>query len=1113
MATRLAEAFVEVSAKFKDVEGSAKRESTKAAKQVENELGKKTAVAGEKAGKETSKRFGGALRQGLKGIGGAFAGAVAGTAVVGFFKDAIAGASDLGETTSKVGQIFGESAAEIEKFSKNANQQLGQTRQQAMDAAATFGVFGKAAGLGGKELSDFSTEMVTLSADMASFANTTPDEAIQAIGAALRGESEPIRRYGVLLDDATLRQEALKLGLIDTVKDALTPQQKALAAHRSILAQTSDVQGDFQRTSGGLANQQRILGASWEDMKTSLGQGLLPVVTGFVSFLSGTALPAVKNFGNLVGDIGGTIVDVFDAIPGPVLAVGAGLAGLTLLGPRLAALGTTVATAVAGPFMRFAQQMQVQTSLANNYGRQLTTTGAAMTVFRTRLGGLGGVVAGVGKGFRGLISMLGGPWTVAITATIAGLTYLIARQTAAEKAAEAHQTAFEGLTEALVASKGKYTDTVLEQVIKGLEDASILDNAKHLGIELTRLRDAVAHGGDEFKQFAQNMEDAALTGDKFNGLTKENRRILVAMGDELLKTGGSAEQYSLFIDKLTDDYASNTDATSEQRAQMHLLITEYLDLAGGAKLAREENRKSADSAKLQTEANKGQKDSSEKTTGAIKKQVIELGKLIDKENQRAGVITSSREAQRQYQEAVDAARASIKENGRTLDINSAKGRANQAALDSMASAALNQAAAMEKNGASQETTARKIGKARTEFIKTARQMGLSDKAARKLADQLRLIPGKYEARIHADTGPAKRALDSFLKKYGGKEILFKADMKSWLAKNKNLLPQFAAGGPVPGWMGVRGKDSVAAALMPDEHVVTTREVRGAGGHAAVESQRARWRAGVRGYADGGPVTVTARASTVEASRDTESLIQRMLGAILMGGGGGYSPGLNGALKWARSQVGKPYIWGGVGPAGYDCSGFMSAITNVIRGRNPHSRLGSTATFPWSGFTSGTGPFTIGSVANAGNGIGHMAGTLNNVNVESRGGQGVVVGPSARGASNGLFAIRAALRGFATGGPVDKIRGDPPYDLARTGAGKAVMKTLGVLHDGTDFVPRTGSYLLERGEGVTPRRANTAPAPVVNIDLSNSIIASQRQLEDMLTQAMQRMHDRGRLKFA
>jgi hypothetical protein len=123
-----------------------------------------------------------------------------------------------------------------------------------------------------------------------------------------------------------------------------------------------------------------------------------------------------------------------------------------------------------------------------------------------------------------------------------------------------------------------------------------------------------------------------------------------------------------------------------------------------------------------------------------------------------------------------------------------------------------------------------------------------------------------------------------------------------------------------------------------------------------------------------------------------------------------------AQKWAASQVGKPYIWGGVGPDGYDCSGFMSAVTNVILGRSPHSRLGSTASFPWGGFVGGVAPngFTIGSTRSYAGGVGHMAGTLAGMNVESRGGRGVVIGSAARGYGDSGFTTRAHLAGLQQG---------------------------------------------------------------------------------------------------
>jgi TP901 family phage tail tape measure protein len=148
------------------------------------------------------------------------------------------------------------------------------------------------------------------------------------------------------------------------------------------------------------------------------------------------------------------------------------------------------------------------------------------------------------------------------------------------------------------------------------------------------------------------------------------------------------------------------------------------------------------------------------------------------------------------------------------------------------------------------------------------------------------------------------------------------------------------------------------------------------------------------------------------------------------------PGIRNALEWARGQVGKPYKWGGVGPDGYDCSGFMSALTNVIRGENPYHRVGATGSFPWPGFVGGPAVgkgFTIGSSPNyAGSGIGHMAGTLGGVSVESAGGVGVRVGGSARGYTDPGFSQIAHLR--LAGGAIVRRRSGGTTFVATMGEG-------------------------------------------------------------------------------
>jgi phage-related protein len=279
--------------------GKAAVAATKKAAQAALSLGKSVASAATKIAKSVA----------LLAVGAA-------VAIGGLLASTIGPASDLAETANKIETVFEGSADAVNKFAANAAVGFGQTKQAALDAAATFGIFGKSAGLSGDELADFSTNLVGLTSDLASFYNTSPEEAADALASALRGQSLPMQKYGVLLNDATLKQKAFEMGLIKTNKAALTPQQKILAANAVILEQTSVAQGDFARTSGGLANQQRILRAQLENMRTTIGTGLLPVVTaGYQAFnrllSSETVQQGAENLSKALGAIGEAITDAF----------------------------------------------------------------------------------------------------------------------------------------------------------------------------------------------------------------------------------------------------------------------------------------------------------------------------------------------------------------------------------------------------------------------------------------------------------------------------------------------------------------------------------------------------------------------------------------------------------------------------------------------------------------------------------------------------------------------------------------------------------------------------------------------------------------------------------
>lgn len=279
-------------------------------------------------------KFSGGFMSSMKTMAGPLAAMFAGTAVLGFLKSAVSEGSHLAETTSKIGVIFEGSSAGIMKWSENSAKAMGMSQQLALDSAASFAIFGQSAGLTGESLNGFSTKLGGLSSDMASFFDTSPEEAAVAISAALRGESEPIRKYGVLLNEAGNKAMALKLGLISTTAEALTPANRVLAVNAQIWEQTTKAQGDFARTAGGVANKTRTVSAEMTNLKSKIGGGLQPVVQKFLGVMSGIL--------SLIGKIPGPVA-VFVAVFATVItAFVLGKTAVTLFNLAFKALNTLV---------------------------------------------------------------------------------------------------------------------------------------------------------------------------------------------------------------------------------------------------------------------------------------------------------------------------------------------------------------------------------------------------------------------------------------------------------------------------------------------------------------------------------------------------------------------------------------------------------------------------------------------------------------------------------------------------------------------------------------------------------------------------------------------------
>lgn len=254
-------------------------------------------------------------------------------------------ASDLEETKSKVTVVFGSMAADVFEWSQTSAIAMGQSQEQALAAAATYGNLFVSLGLGQKPATEMSMSLVQLASDLASFNNANPEEVLLALRSGLSGEIEPLKKYGIAMNETILKQKAMSLGLGDNLL-ALTEAEKLQLRYAIIMDQTSIAQGDFARTADGLSNQMRIMKAQFMDAAAALGEQLLPYGLILVQWISQAItwfqqltpeqqkwiliiIGIVAAMGPLIMVIGGLITAIGVIIP-VVTAVAGALSGVAL---------------------------------------------------------------------------------------------------------------------------------------------------------------------------------------------------------------------------------------------------------------------------------------------------------------------------------------------------------------------------------------------------------------------------------------------------------------------------------------------------------------------------------------------------------------------------------------------------------------------------------------------------------------------------------------------------------------------------------------------------------------------------------------------------------------
>jgi hypothetical protein len=284
----------------------------------------KRAGAGLDEGAKKASKFGESMRRTGEVAAGVLAADLAkmvGTKAVDFFKSSAQAASSLGESMNAVSKVFGSGAAQINHFGETADKAVGLSQRAFNELATTLGAGLRNAGLSVDQTAGKTIELTKRAADMASVFNTDVSDALEAIQAGLRGEADPLERFGVGLSAAAVQSRAMAdSGKANAAE--LTNQELALARINIIMDQTASSAGDFAQTSNGLANAQRIATAEIENAQAKLGQGLLPVLAKGAQFA-------------------GDFAEGFGKVPGPLQAVIGGVVALSaatlLLAPRIMA--------------------------------------------------------------------------------------------------------------------------------------------------------------------------------------------------------------------------------------------------------------------------------------------------------------------------------------------------------------------------------------------------------------------------------------------------------------------------------------------------------------------------------------------------------------------------------------------------------------------------------------------------------------------------------------------------------------------------------------------------------------------------------------------------------
>lgn len=249
-------------------------------------------------------------------------GAVAGAAAL-IMKPLVGAASDAQQSLGATETVFGKTADRIKKKSKSAARAYGLDANTYRESANLIGSLFKNQGVATDKLAGKTDKMIGIGTDLAATFGGTTKDAVDALGAAFKGEYNQLERYGISIKQSTVNTEAMKVANVDSVSafNKLSTAQQTAAKRQAttnlIMKQGASSRGAFARESDTLAHQQQVLGAQFDNIKVKLGKFLLPLLTKLGKWINTKVLPAVSGFIDGMKDgtgAGGKFVDIMKGL-------------------------------------------------------------------------------------------------------------------------------------------------------------------------------------------------------------------------------------------------------------------------------------------------------------------------------------------------------------------------------------------------------------------------------------------------------------------------------------------------------------------------------------------------------------------------------------------------------------------------------------------------------------------------------------------------------------------------------------------------------------------------------------------------------------------------------